>query len=67
MNFDRILWPAVSIVAALGIVLALWAAIASDDGRKCLDYDTTVVTTVVNGKVGTGLVTSCVKYEEAAK
>ncbi|QDH92133.1 hypothetical protein PP629_gp28 [Streptomyces phage Dubu] len=65
-NVDRGLWAAMGVGAALLIALIVWA-VASDDGRECLEYDTTVVTTVVNGKVGTGLATTCVKYAPEAK
>ena len=53
----------VAFVIALVPVLLL-TLVGCGDNRKCLEYDTDVVSTVVNGKAKTRVVTTCEKYEE---
>ncbi|MFD3573831.1 hypothetical protein [Streptomyces sp. NPDC058644] len=70
MKDNRLFVPVLAAVAAGVVALIVWAMVSGED-RKCLDYDTqtATTTTVVNGKprVSTGLVTVCVRYEEAVK
>jgi uncharacterized lipoprotein YajG len=56
------------IAFVLTLVAAVLLLTGCEDGPKCLDYDTQVVstTTIVNGKVvpGTSIVTICTKYAD---